>query len=134
MVDDDPDILILIRHFLAQEDFQVWTFQSPQEALNSIEKVMPDLIITDILMPAMNGLLFIQEVRKKHSKVKVMSITEGGTSEAREIVASIVLSQSLAEGADYAFNKPFSKKSLLEVCHGVISGELNRGIFKKEKS
>ena len=63
LVDDDPDNLELLRFLLSEEGAKVRAFNSPEKALESIAKSPPDLLVSDIGMPEMNGYEFIQKVR-----------------------------------------------------------------------
>lgn len=63
LVDDDPDNLELLRFLLSEEGAKVRAFNSPEKALEAIAKSPPDLLVSDIGMPEMNGYEFIQKVR-----------------------------------------------------------------------
>lgn len=63
VVDDEPDNLELLRFLLAEEGATVTTFISPCAALEMLTQVTPNLLISDIGMPEMNGYEFIQRVR-----------------------------------------------------------------------
>ncbi|OKH37362.1 hypothetical protein NIES2119_14040 [[Phormidium ambiguum] IAM M-71] len=63
LVDDDPDNLELLRFLLSEEGAKVKAFNSPEKALEAIAKSPPDLLVSDIGMPEMNGYEFIQKVR-----------------------------------------------------------------------
>ena len=67
IVDDTPDLLLNIKEFLIMEDYEVRTATNGLQALEALEsnEALPDIIITDIVMPRMDGLEFIQEMRKQ---------------------------------------------------------------------
>jgi CheY-like chemotaxis protein len=65
VVDDNPDTLATLQVLLSVLGFEVATARSAQEALRSIEKRRPDLIITDCEMPQMSGLALCQELRDR---------------------------------------------------------------------
>src|SRR5690554_5815602 len=56
VVDDEPDIGELIAYNLKREGYQVYTAANGQEAVTTAKRVMPDLIILDIMMPKMDGI------------------------------------------------------------------------------
>ncbi|MGZ3751285.1 MAG: response regulator, partial [Mucilaginibacter sp.] len=56
IVDDEPDILELIEYNLKKEGYQVYTARNGQEAVSEAKKVLPDLIVLDIMMPKMDGI------------------------------------------------------------------------------
>lgn len=130
IVDDDPDILILLRHFLSGEEYLVFTTESANECYQIIEREIPDLVISDILMPDVNGLILIKELTEKYKGLNILAMSEGGSSDARDIVASIVLGQAMHFGAKYAFQKPIKKDEFLSVIKGVFDNTLSNIEFK----
>ncbi|MGI4805097.1 MAG: response regulator, partial [Janthinobacterium lividum] len=56
IVDDEPDILELIEYNLNKEGYQVFVAHNGQEAVAEAKKVLPDLIILDVMMPKMDGI------------------------------------------------------------------------------
>jgi response regulator RpfG family c-di-GMP phosphodiesterase len=67
VVDDEEIVLKSIGNYLEMEtDYRILTFNSPLEALKSIENVEIDLVISDYLMPEMNGIEFLLKVKEKY--------------------------------------------------------------------
>lgn len=67
VVDDEEMVLTSLRSFLALEtEYEVKTYQSPTEALDKLNSGPLDLIISDYLMPGMNGIELLLEVKKLH--------------------------------------------------------------------
>lgn len=64
LVDDEVDILEFISYNLEKEGFKVYTAQNGLEAIKIAEKVLPDLIILDVMMPEMDGIAACEEIRK----------------------------------------------------------------------
>ena len=56
IVDDEPDIRELIEYNLKKEGYQVYTASNGQEGVTEAKRVLPDLIILDIMMPKMDGI------------------------------------------------------------------------------
>lgn len=67
-VDDEPDIVLLVKGRLTAMQYQVLTAQNGAEALNVFLKEKPDLIITDVMMPGMSGYEFFEALRKTGSE------------------------------------------------------------------
>ena len=66
VVDDEEVVTQTIRSFLQLEnDYDVHTFQSPIEALKKMNEIRADLVLSDFLMPEMNGIEFLSEVRRR---------------------------------------------------------------------
>ena len=78
VVDDDPYLLMAIGQTLTLSGYQVDTFTSPLEALEKQKKTTYAAIITDIKMPAMDGLQFLAHVRAQDLELPVIMITGHG--------------------------------------------------------
>jgi len=65
IVDDSATVLMSLSAVLTKNGFTVATATDGQDALAKLGTVMPDLIICDIKMPRMDGIVFVQEVRKR---------------------------------------------------------------------
>lgn len=66
IVDDDPDIRDTMSSLLEEEGHDVWTARHGRDALDHIDtRGAPDLILLDLLMPVMDGIEFITELRRR---------------------------------------------------------------------
>lgn len=86
LIDDDRFLLDMYAMKFKEEGFEVITAESSQVALDKLsaaQEKKPDIIITDILMPAMSGLEFIEEVREKKlaDKAKIVVLSNRGERE-----------------------------------------------------
>jgi len=77
VVDDDPHIRELVRHFLQQEGFDIHEAADGEEALARLESVKADLIILDIMMPNMDGWQLCRELRE-HFDIPLLMLTAMG--------------------------------------------------------
>lgn len=75
VVEDDINLSDSIKIFLTKKGFNVYCSYSAKYALMELDKYQVDLIITDIMMPNMNGIEFIKEVRAMGIKVPVLIIS-----------------------------------------------------------
>ncbi|GAB4023225.1 MAG: response regulator [Bdellovibrio sp.] len=121
VVDDDLDMLNLYRFFLANAGYNVHTLSNPIAAVEMIEYNQYDLVITDILMPELNGIELTKIIHDKRPSQKILVCSEGGTTDAKEIVASIVLDKAIQFGALEALRKPFTKTELLSKIEAILS-------------
>lgn len=64
LVDDEEDIVEFLSYNLVKEGFSVVTAANGQEAIQQAKKELPDLIIMDVMMPKMDGMTAVQEIRK----------------------------------------------------------------------
>ncbi len=109
--DDDANICELARLYLEKEGFEVTLAANGKEAVESFERVAPNLIILDILMPEMDGYEACREIRKK-SSVPIIFLT------AKSDVFDKVLGLEL--GADDYMVKPFDVKELIARIKAVL--------------
>jgi two-component system KDP operon response regulator KdpE len=104
VVDDEPQITRVLRTSLQGNGHEVTVAQDGTDALAKFMKAEPDLVITDLAMPRMNGIELTREIRER-SQVPVIVLSVRGNDESK--VAA------LDEGADDYITKPFSIQELL---------------------
>jgi len=103
IVDDDPGVLKFVRASLQAMDFQTLTAMDGAEALDIIERELPDLIILDILMPKMDGFEVCRQVRE-WSRIPIIMLSARGDVEDKV--------KGLDLGADDYIAKPFGVNEL----------------------
>lgn len=123
IVDDDIDICNLMVYYLKELDLTIQVVHSGQEALESLKLSSFDLVISDILMPGINGIELTKKIVDQYPGIKILVCSEGGTTDAKEIVASIVLSKAVEYGALQAIKKPFSRREFVSTVNNAISGQ-----------
>src|SRR5262252_1790911 len=124
VVDDEPQILRVLRASLPARGFQVRTAPGGDEALDEVRKEMPDLIILDLAMPGTSGLDVCRRVRE-FSSVPIVVLSAKG-SEVDKVHA-------LDLGADDYVTKPFGMDELLARVRAVLrrtSSESDSSILK----
>lgn len=75
VIDDDHSIRWVLERALQQADLEVSTFDSADEAMNALHYQLPDVVITDIRMPGLNGLSFMSKFKEEHPDIPVIIIT-----------------------------------------------------------
>ncbi len=110
VVDDDENIHELLKDHLT--DYNIICTTDGYEALTMIKKYSPDLIITDIIMPKMEGLEFIRKVRANHN---IPIIVMSGNNIGKKF-----LELSLKLGASYKLVKPFDLNELSSAIRNII--------------
>ena len=83
--EDDFAIKTMISTKLKQENYSVYTVQNGQEALNLMEKQQIDLVISDIMMPEMDGYEFVQTLRETKHTLPILMITAKSQLESLEV-------------------------------------------------
>lgn len=105
IIDDEDEILLLLKTVLSKEGFtNIKTLNNSIEAIQVCKEYNPDIIILDIMMPEVNGLELIKEIRK-FSEVTVLFLS------AKDDEIDKILGLEL--GADDYITKPFSTKEVL---------------------
>ncbi|MFF4384726.1 response regulator transcription factor [Kitasatospora sp. NPDC092039] len=105
VVDDEPALRDALESSLAFEGYEVATATDGYEALESVERDRPDLVLLDIMMPRMDGLTAVRRMRSRGDTVPVLMLT------ARDAVGDRVT--GLDVGADDYLAKPFELDELL---------------------
>lgn len=111
LVDDDKNIRDMVRLYLQNEGYNVTDAQNGAECLEEFGKRNYDLILMDIMMPVMDGINAMQEIRR-HSNVPVIMLTAKGDTFDKVLALEI--------GADDYVVKPFDPKELMARIKAVI--------------
>jgi two-component system, OmpR family, response regulator MprA len=112
IVDDDLKLLKMLQRTLVFEDLNVLTASNGQEALNVAHNQRPDLIILDWMMPKIDGLSALRQLRSEGSRTAVMMLT------ARDAIENRV--EGLESGADDYLVKPFAPAELVARVHALL--------------
>lgn len=107
LVDDDPNLILLVRDYLEFRGFTVITAENGQDALAKVDAINPDMIICDVMMPHMDGYAFVQEIREKPETewIPILFLSAKGQSQDRV--------KGLNTGADVYMVKPFEPEELV---------------------
>ncbi len=89
VVDDDPLVLAALQDLLESEGYAVLTASSGRTGLKLYQEETPDLVITDILMPEMDGIETINEIRGLAPAQPIIAISGGGRIENRNLLRSV---------------------------------------------
>ena len=107
LVDDDADILEIVGYNLSQEGYQISTAVNGKEAIAKAKKVLPHLIIMDVMMPEMDGMEACENIRKIPELSNVIITFLTARSEDYSQVAGF------DAGADDYITKPIKQKLLV---------------------
>ncbi len=111
VIEDEEKILSMVKKYLEQEAFDVFTARNGVEGKMMWKQENPDLIVLDLMLPEVNGLDLCREIRKD-SKVPVIMLT-AKTQETDKIIG-------LEVGADDYLTKPFSLAELTARIRAVL--------------
>lgn len=99
IVDDEPDVHYSFTRLLANQELEILSATSGEEALARLEKERVDLVLMDVRMGGLSGLQTLQRLKERHPKVPVIMMTAYGTTETAI--------ESMKHGAFDYIQKPF---------------------------
>ena len=107
LVDDDPNLVLLVRDYLEFRGYEVSTAENGLKALELLELELPDLIICDIMMPEMDGYSLVKVIREdpRTGWIPVLFLSAKGQSQDKV--------KGLNTGADVYIVKPFEPEELV---------------------
>ncbi len=121
LVDDEPGLREAVSAYLEDSGFTVKVSANAQDAWQSMETDRPDLIISDIMMPQVNGYEFLQKVRsdERFVNLPVIFLTARGMTSDRI--------KGYQTGVDAYIPKPFDPEELVAVVQNLLSRRQNQG-------
>jgi PAS domain S-box-containing protein len=127
VVDDEPNILTLFSFMLKQAGYQVDAASCAQEALAQLKENEYHVMLSDIMMPGIDGLELLELVKKDYPKMQVIMITAVSTIKTAE--------KALENGAFGFLAKPIKKQEVLKTVEHAIKKhvDLNENIEKADK-
>jgi two-component system, chemotaxis family, chemotaxis protein CheY len=107
IVDDNDLMRTLLRGILRSENYQIiGEAKNGAQALDFIEKIKPDIVFLDVMMPEMDGLEALQNIKSKYPKTIVIMITGNPSKEN--------VQESIQGGASGFIIKPFNSAKVLD--------------------
>ncbi len=125
LIDDDQNVSHLIRLYLEKEGYQVYEASRGDEGLAAFKQHSPSLVLLDIMLPGIDGLDVLREIRKI-SKCPVIMLT------AKDETFDKVLGLEL--GADDYITKPFKNKELVARVKAVLRRTFDKEETKEDQS
>ncbi|MCB9136080.1 MAG: response regulator transcription factor [Anaerolineales bacterium] len=111
IVDDDRKTVELVRLYLENDGYQVFTAMDGRIALSEVKKAAPDLVVLDLMLPKVDGLDVCRQIRTE-SNVPIIMLTARTTEEDKLLGLDI--------GADDYITKPFSPREVLARVRAVL--------------
>ena len=107
LIDDDPNLILLVKDYLEFRGYNVDTAENGREALELLDNLVPDMIICDVMMPEMDGYTLVKHIRQEPvtNRIPVLFLSAKGQSQDRV--------KGLNEGADVYMSKPFEPEELV---------------------
>ena len=107
VVDDNPDIVTIVKTILEGKGYAVQSAYSGQEVFNLLGEKNPDLIVLDIMMPQMDGLEVLTRLKAESATAKIPVILLTAKVQYEDVLGGYKM------GADYYITKPFTSTQLL---------------------
>ncbi|OGR86481.1 MAG: hypothetical protein A3A86_06790 [Elusimicrobia bacterium RIFCSPLOWO2_01_FULL_60_11] len=107
VADDDAEVLKTLAKILKRRGYEVFPFDSPHKALDFLRQEKVDLILSDLKMPDMDGIQFLDKAKKIHPKTPFILITGYATVDTAV--------SAIKWGAFDYLRKPFEVKKIYEV-------------------
>lgn len=115
VVDDDQTFCAIMRELLKRFGLEVYLAYSVEEALSTLGGLIPDLVLTDVMMPEVSGLTLVRHLRDTPSLASIPRIVIS----ARAL--PVERATALEAGADVFIAKPFSFKKLESILKPILA-------------
>jgi len=119
VIDDEPAIRTVLKRVLERAGYTVQLAADGAEGLASLEAQVPDIVITDIIMPTMHGVDAIKAIVAKFPAIRIVAISGGGNFgnsdyQPHTIKTEAYLAAAKSAGAHAVLNKPFHTQDVLQ--------------------
>ena len=114
IVDDEPSITVPLKFLMEQNRFEVMVVHSGEDALASIEHFGPDLVLLDVMLPAVDGFQVCQNLKSdpRHKAIKVVFLSA--------MTRDMDIAKGHTLGADAYITKPFSNADVVRLVKDLI--------------
>lgn len=116
VVDDDPQVLRLMRVNLELEGYDVVSAPDGDEALEAVLNDRPDVVVCDVMMPGMDGLTVLRNLRSNPRTSKIPFVVVSAKAQRSDVKAALDM------GADRYITKPFDPQELLDAVGQLVGG------------
>lgn len=111
VVEDEPDLQRLLKLFLERSGYSVTTADNGLIALEKLSHTVPDLVITDIMMPEMNGIELIREMKKNEDWAEIPVV----------VTSAMIAEPEITLLSDKFLNKPVAISTLRQTLSTMLS-------------
>ncbi len=128
VVDDNPDIVTIVKTILEVKGYGVQSAYSGQEVFNLLGELKPDLILLDVMMPQMDGLEVLTRLKGDPDTASIPVILLTAKVQYDDVLGGY------KTGADYYITKPFTITQLMTGINLFLSGDQRKkkGEYKSE--
>lgn len=116
IVDDEPSITVPLKFLMEQNRFEVMVVHSGEDALTAIDVFEPDLVLLDVMLPAVDGFQVCQRLRENPLRKDLKVVFLSAMTRDLDIAKGNTL------GADAYITKPFSNAEVVRQVKDLLSG------------
>ena len=125
VVDDEPDVRDAVKRVLERAGYVVHTAENAEDTLAELGRVAVDVVITDIIMPKINGVQLIESIVRLFPSVRIVAISGGGNFgvtayQPAAITTTDYLVAAEKAGAHFSLTKPFESADLIQAVERVL--------------
>ena len=116
VAEDDPNIVLSLEFLLTQAGHEVTIAVDGAAAIAQAESLRPDLLLLDVMLPAVDGFEVCRRIRQNHAtrNIKILMLTARGREGE--------INKGLASGADAYMTKPFATRELMDTVATLLGG------------
>ncbi len=122
LVDDDPELVAVVRTILEHNEFKVRCAYSGLQLFAALAEQKPDLIILDVMMPHIDGLEVLSRLKGVPGTSSIPVILLTALDQYEDIFAGYKM------GADHYITKPFNSDTLVTAINRLLSGDQGRSV------
>jgi YesN/AraC family two-component response regulator len=125
VIDDESDVRDGIKRVLDRAGFSAQVVDNATDAMTELKRLAADVVITDIIMPKVNGVVAIEWIVRDFPSVRIVAISGGGNFDVTgyqpaAITTTAYLAAAKRAGAHFILTKPFESRELIEAVQHVI--------------
>jgi DNA-binding NtrC family response regulator len=113
VVDDEPSVRKLLDSVLRRAGFEVHLAARAEEALELFQRTCPDAVLTDVVMPGMDGVQLLEALRRRDARVPVVLMTGFGAIDAAV--------DAMRRGASDYITKPFRRQQVVDAIERALA-------------
>jgi CheY-like chemotaxis protein len=128
IVDDEEHVRAALKQVLERAGYEVAVAATGNEGLELMQQEGADLVITDVIMPGIDGITTARKIREKFRDTRIIVISGGGKAapepyEPDAISTRSYLASASSAGADRTLTKPFDRQEILRAVKSLLEEE-----------
>lgn len=125
IIDDETDVRDALELVLSRAGYEVSAVGDGDAGLEASRELLPDVIVTDMIMPKLDGAQLIRQIKAERPRVRVVAISGGGNFgpaayQPNALKTEAFLAAAKSAGADRVLTKPFESKDIVEAVGSLL--------------